>query len=567
MAGNTIGGFFVELGVITKQASITAATTALFGVAKAAAALETAELKTAKAIGISTQSLNAWKTSAAIAGGSAASLVSSMNQIESKMQRLKMGQIDTGMATNLARLGIGYGDFAKMDANQRMSAVFNQAGRMQDQQLAAQLISDTLGQGAREYYDYLKLSGKSLSQALAEGRALTFTTAATKREAMLFNGNMNAIGQATKSIGALFGSKLAGALNPIVQKTKEWIIGNRELIQSGVTQFAEGLGKTLTAIFGAASSVLKVVGGLVNKLGGLDKVLVKVAVGVAAIKSQNILGGIRGIISGIGGIRNALNMGFKGTALYLLLDDLMTYFTGGDSVTGDIVDFVKDIAAAFNFPGLADGFVNATKEMLESFNNLVTTLTGNEKINDFFKKIGTTIVTEICESLANTIELTTALIGMIDGLLDWDEEKLKESGQKLGASLTNSIEKTVDFFLSPGRFLGEKIRDAIQKRRENGTGREMQDGIMRPDGTITQVAPDDWVFAARNVSDLAAAFIPEGAASYSSGATIINQNITVNGARDLPATIKQKAYEGARAGLQDGTTRTVNILQRMSGLA
>lgn len=547
MAGNTIGGFFVELGVITKQASITAATTALFGVAKAAAALETAELKTAKAIGISTQSLNAWKTSAAIAGGSAASLVSSMNQIESKMQRLKMGQIDTGMATNLARLGIGYGDFAKMDANQRMSAVFNQASRMQDQQLAAQLISDTLGQGAREYYDYLKLSGKSLSQALAEGRALTFTTAATKREAMIFNGNMNAIGQATKSIGALFGSKLAGALNPIVQKTKEWIIGNRELIQSGVTQFAEGLGKTLTAIFGAASSILKVVGGLVNKMGGLDKVLVKVAVGVAAIKAQNILGGIRGIISGIGGIRNALNMGFKGTALFLLLDDIMGYFTGKDSVTGDIVDFVKKIAAAFNFPGLADGFVNATKEMLESFNELIKAISGDNILTNYFKDLGTLIVNQICGALATTIEMLTDVINMANALFKGDIRGAGEYAKKFGSDMWNG-------FLE---MLGIRTPGA----------RNMQDGIMRPDGTITQVAPDDWVFAARNVTDLAAAFIPEGAASYSSGATIINQNITVNGARDLPATIKQKAYEGARAGLQDGTTRTVNILQRMSGLA
>lgn len=94
----------------------------------------------------------------------------------------------------------------------------------------------------------------------------------------------------------------------------------------------------------------------------------------------------------------------------------------------------------------------------------------------------------------------------------------------------------------------------------------IQDGIMRPDGTITQVAPDDWVFAARNVGDLARAFVPQGTGSGMQIAEYsIVQNFTINGGSDMPQVIRQQAYQGTQQGLLEAMARSSDRLQLMSG--
>lgn len=81
----------------------------------------------------------------------------------------------------------------------------------------------------------------------------------------------------------------------------------------------------------------------------------------------------------------------------------------------------------------------------------------------------------------------------------------------------------------------------------------IQDGIMRPDGTITRVAPDDWVFAARSVGDLARMFMPQSLqpAYAGGGSVVINQTLTLNGAADFPQEARRAAYDGTAAALRN----------------
>ena len=90
---------------------------------------------------------------------------------------------------------------------------------------------------------------------------------------------------------------------------------------------------------------------------------------------------------------------------------------------------------------------------------------------------------------------------------------------------------------------------------------------MRPDGTVTKVAPDDWVFAARNLGDLARAFIPPMPTTAQSGNMefSIVQNFTINGSSDLPQVIRQQAYNGTQEGLMNIMAQSSQRLQLMSG--
>ena len=155
---------------------------------------------------------------------------------------------------------------------------------------------------------------------------------------------------------------------------------------------------------------------------------------------------------------------------------------------------------------------------------------------------------------------------------------------------------------------------------------KLQDGIVRPDGTVTQVAPDDWVIAARNLGDVARAFQPEEErteeaaekeivmprtaqdinvdipepriaesknidvadntainelsrfvgmlsmtfqpqqqAAVSGGEYTINQTFNISGGNDMPQVLRQQAYKGTQEGLLELMNESSRRLQLMSG--
>lgn len=116
----------------------------------------------------------------------------------------------------------------------------------------------------------------------------------------------------------------------------------------------------------------------------------------------------------------------------------------------------------------------------------------------------------------------------------------------------NSYRKDVNAKWLPGNVTG--------KNQKN-----LQDGIMRPDGTVTQVAPDDWVFAARNLGDLARAFTPQNHTAVSAGEYTINQTFNINGGSDMPQVLRQQAYRGTQEGLMEIMQQSSQRLQLMSG--
>ena len=95
---------------------------------------------------------------------------------------------------------------------------------------------------------------------------------------------------------------------------------------------------------------------------------------------------------------------------------------------------------------------------------------------------------------------------------------------------------------------------------------ETKDGILRPDGTLTQVAPDDWVFAVRNVGDLARAFIPQSVTQGAGNSEyVINQTFNISGGSDMPQVLRQQAYNGTQEGLMQIMQQSSRRLQLMSG--
>ena len=132
------------------------------------------------------------------------------------------------------------------------------------------------------------------------------------------------------------------------------------------------------------------------------------------------------------------------------------------------------------------------------------------------------------------------------------------SDKKNLSDLPSDLQSEINEYIRQGGNLADfadylKVPMYINAGKGGAVGRSMQDGIMRPDGTITRVAPDDWVFAARSVGDLARMFMPQSLqpAYAGGGSVVINQTLTLNGAADFPQEARRAAYDGTAAALRN----------------
>ena len=237
-----------------------------------------------------------------------------------------------------------------------------------------------------------------------------------------------------------------------------------------------------------------------------------------------------------------------GTTLTSIKDSI------GNNIAGVLLEPVKSI----------NKWLTDNKEKITNGIDKIGTATEKlvSKIGDWWEKNGDTML-GVLQNIANGVMLVIGTLTSEKGKgffgAIWDSIKnagksAKELGkdawdgnwEKFFYDYLNSFEEV---FIDPGKkALG------------------LKDGIVKSDGTVIPIAPDDWVFAARDVSDMAKAFIPQGAASVNAPAEYsIVQNFTITGSNDIPQVIKQQAYRGTQEGLLAVLDQSSRRLQMMSG--
>ena len=595
MANNNIGGFFVTLGMKVDDSfkkgeeavskfigTGTKAAAALIGISKVAGAVENSNLKLAKAIGISGSELKAWQDSASKAGVNAGALTSSMAALQDKMQKMKYEGVDTKLAEKLGMLGIGYGDFAEMDATQRIRTVFEGADKIEDQSVAAALVGDTLGSAAREYYDWLALSGRKLDDELNASRSLNFTTDETMKSASAFNAEFNGLLNTTKSISLLVGAKIGEALTPILRKLQSILAINKEFIASGIIGIVDvfkkmgaGLSEAFETLkaelpdfkagfeqsydFALVDKIKESVSGLGDAFAGLIKSVGK------SDDFSTALGNIAGALANFGSnaLVTSINM------LKDLVNALTSLLTGdwektGESLKQFFTDWKDGVKNCFGIDadsmlrsesggGVLGYLKNAGKSVLA----LATDPAG--VVRDY------AIFSGFSDAFNQKYGKDTANFNRLNGNFTFSREVEKLDFSELNAKLQKKILKQAE----SGYNIQELYGWAVQNFPEIAP-KKVQDGIIAPGGKVTQVAPDDWVLATRNLGDLASVFLPPGITNNTASAQsnyTINQNFSFSGTgREMAAAVQREAYTGTQSAISAAMRESNQRLQLMNGL-
>lgn len=585
-----------KLGESSKKiiAGIAGISAAVIGSASIAGEVSTQELKMAKAIGTSSEALSSWKIAASVAGASASGLVSSLASLENKMQHLKTGSVDTNLAKNLGMMGIGYGDFSGMDSEKRMKVVFEKAEGMDDQQLAATLVGDVLGQAGREYYDMLKLSGKSLSSQLAEARALNMVSSKNRKESSLFLSEVKAIKESGKSMAQLFGAEIGAALLPTARRIKKWIIDNRETIIKSISGFARQTGAIFDMVCGVIGKVAPIVTGLIDKFGGLDKIVIKLGIGLASLKLAQFAMTLKSVFGGISMLKVGLG-GLLSAGIGLLLDDILSHLGGKRSVIFDDIlpaldKLRKKIEDVFGIKLDSKTIVDAFGKIRDSLGNLLEklgehTFASFERLVTNFKNLSQ-IVKDLIRAdwskLGQDIkkffsEYWSGVKGEfnLDGMSKAGKEafdKTKAAGGGTWGATASAMDAAQREIPIWGLYYAWMQDQALPWIEEKITGKKadkkVNDAIISPNGQVTALSPQDWVFALKDVSDLAGGFVPGAVAAVNNNTNapssyIINQSYTVNGGN--PEMVRMQAYRGTESAIRATMSNTTRIMQMMPG--
>ena len=256
----------------------------------------------------------------------------------------------------------------------------------------------------------------------------------------------------------------------------------------------------------------------------------------------------------------------------------------GDSLGSEFTEYVKNLNSFIqeHGPQIAEGI----HTIAQNVGKIVEKVVGAGKaVWPAVKKGGSVLAGSVAGTAAGMYEVGS---GMVNGDMGQVVEGAKKaagsafspviegtkavynankSQQEVQKRITEFIKATNNGQWVPFSSLPADLQaDVNSIGRSKFTGIKLKDGIMRPDGTVTQVAPDDWVFAARSLSDLARAFIPQNyTAAAAPSEYVINQTFNINGGNDMPQVLRQQAYRGAQEGLFEVMSQSSQRMQLMSG--
>ena len=183
-----------------------------------------------------------------------------------------------------------------------------------------------------------------------------------------------------------------------------------------------------------------------------------------------------------------------------------------EKIIGKTVDFAKDT-------GVQEKAKNAANEVKES---VTGTLEGTKTIVEGVKDGDLGKVTEGAkQAFTATVKPVVTVAqnagGEVEkksmGMTDEQYSDFETARRILHDYWDQNSGHKVPIYTPLNRIKYDSLPEDKKKLVDENGGIEnfpmIKDGIVRPDGTVTQVAPDDWVLAARNLGDLAKAFVPE----------------------------------------------------------
>lgn len=365
----------------------------LFAITKTTADAGEEAQKMANRLGMSTDAFQALQHAAYMADVSHEEFTLSMGILTRQIGQARLGSKQAqeafsklgGETQRLVQNGAST-DEVFLSAAQSLAAI-------EDPTKRAALAQELFGKSSAKMLPFLTKSTEELNKYIEQAKEYGLILDQETIEASdQFNESLKEGISISRGLKNIIGGALVKSFNPLLRDLIEWYKANRVIIQQNLTSFVSGLVDVLSVAARIFKGILNIVVFLAKPFGNLGGLLKTIVAGFMIFKAAQFGGAIRDMISGaqaaIGifkGFGNAgLLAGLKAAAIpllwaagialvILLIEDLIGYFSGKDSLFGDFVNILKEkmpIAIQFIKDSLVSVFESVLHILFVGMNNL-----------------------------------------------------------------------------------------------------------------------------------------------------------------------------------------------------
>jgi hypothetical protein len=364
----------VMLGVVAVGAAVTGA---IAGLAISAANAGDEVAKGAARTGIAVESYQELAHAFEQSGLEATQLEQALVK---QTEALSQVEADSGAAAAAYdELGLSQADLAGLGTDQALYATAEALAGVSDEQERLQLATDIYGaELASKLMPALAGGADGLGELADQAHALGIVMSTEQVEAAtLFGDTLAQVWDIVEGIKNTIGLALLPTLTDWLAKLRDWYVANQDVINTRLEQWIGVVVAGLQSLERAAVVVNDLV---VSVFGGWGPILAAVAAavaavgavvaGLAALKAWAAIQSILAVIGTVGGVVFAkIVVGILAVAaaivgLYLVIDDLIVYFNGGDSALGRFLDRFRD----------SEGVLGAAARTVESLIGMLGSL-------------------------------------------------------------------------------------------------------------------------------------------------------------------------------------------------
>lgn len=346
---------FLKIGL-----SIGAAAGTMFGFAKFTADAGDHAAKTAQKLGVSVEALQQLQFAASLGGVAAEGLTNSLRFLSKNLFEAAQGT-ETALEP-FQRLGIAVKDASGKikPADKILGEVADRFKTMPNGVEKTALSMQIFGKAGADLIPLLSSGSAEIERLKNRANELGIVIdASTAKMSEEFN---DALTEAQASLAGLrnaIGAKLIPVLTPLIKKFTEFQIANRKLLSIKIESAFKGLAKYLEIIWGFLYRITTAAYDFVDSLIGVERAAIAVGVALGIIASASVLSSIGSLVFAIGGVVKGLTLanlvavalpvaiGAAFVGLLLIMEDIVSYFSGKNSVIGVLLAKIPEIGNAF----------------------------------------------------------------------------------------------------------------------------------------------------------------------------------------------------------------------------
>lgn len=348
------------------------------------------------------------------------------------------------------KLGISLADiqnksFSTDQALEKVAATFH---KMKDGPEKAALAANLFGRAGARMIPFLNSLKDALDPVNESIMRMSMITEDQIEESEEFHANLETLKTGLNGIVRVIGFGLMPTVNEIIEQMKKWIVQNREVIVTNLTEFVKGMAAAMMVTLKIVDALIKAFAGLAHGIGGVRIATEALLVTFAVISGVSVLWGIGKVTQAVVLLGNELAIanlkaaaipvliGLAFVSLLLVMEDIYSFFQGKDSFFGDLMKAIPELGTAFQ---------SIFGPIFQPFVNIVSLLTADFiSWKDVFKEIGVLIINTLLTPLREATALVSSIMSLTGRALG------NETLQKGAAGIQDFSDKYLQIGGGPG---------------------------------------------------------------------------------------------------------------------